>query len=54
MSAFELYEEIKAALKYFDLGFNQMNEVKVGIDDNLFCLQHGNKTIVIDVNKESI
>ncbi len=41
MTAEELYLEIKAALKYLDLGYHEMPSMSVWIDGNQLVFSHG-------------
>lgn len=41
MNAQELYDEIKAALKYFGLSFSQMDQVKVLLGEGQLVLRYG-------------
>lgn len=47
MNAQELYEEIKASLKFFELGFSEMDKVKVTFTEGAVQLHYGGRTIVV-------
>lgn len=52
MTAQELYDEMKAALKFFELNFNQMDQVLVTVMPNGIVLRHGGATVGLSVPKE--
>lgn len=50
MTLEQLYEEMKASLKFFDLRFNDMDQVTVHIDNHSseIVLTHNGRKICID------
>lgn len=44
----DLYEEMKASLKFFDLAFSKMHEVEMRSLDSKVEFSHGGRTIIID------
>ena len=46
-----LYQEMKEALRYFDLGFNDMKLVDVCIEGDRIIFEHGTKLVSIKVPK---
>ena len=51
MNAEELYEEIKAFLRYAGLAFADMDKVQVTIEDDKLVFHHGRTHVVINVNE---
>jgi hypothetical protein len=49
MNAQDLYEEIKAFLKYVGLSFNDMNKIEVSIaDSNTIMLKYDKVRVLLD------
>lgn len=48
MTMGDLYEEMKAALKFFDLAFSKMHDVEMDIIDGKVRFSHGGRSITID------
>lgn len=48
MSMGDLYEEMKASLKFFGLAFSQMHEVSLAVVDGKIAFSHGGRTITFD------
>lgn len=48
MKADELYQEIKDALRYFGLGFYEMNKMTVHFHDKSIAFSYEDKTLVIN------
>lgn len=47
MTGEELYEEIKAALRYFGLGFSQMDQIKVTFSNGAVQFHYGGRAIEV-------
>ena len=47
MNAQELYEEIKASLKFFELSFSEMGKVRVTFIEGAVQLHYGGRTIIV-------
>lgn len=50
MTADDLYEELKEALKYLGLRFHERDQVKVTIVDNELVFTYRGKSISFDIN----
>lgn len=50
MNMEELYEEMKAALKYFGLAFNEMDKVNMSLKDNAVIFTHGKASISVTLD----
>lgn len=44
----DIYEEMKAALKFFDLAFSKMHEVAFEVKDGQLVFSHGGRSVSID------
>ena len=53
MNAQDLYDEIKASLKYFGLAFSEMDQVTITTKLGLLCLSHGGRTITMNIEEKS-
>lgn len=49
MNAQDLYDEIKAALKYFDLQFGQMSEISFDCDAKELIFTYQNRSVIVQV-----
>lgn len=47
MTADDLYEEMKSALRFFGLSFHDKHLVEIRIQDSQLTFIHGNRTIVV-------
>ena len=47
MTMCDIYEEMKAVLKFFDLRFSEMHEVAFVIKDGAVIFSHGGRTISV-------
>lgn len=54
MSMSDLYEEMKASLKFFGLAFNQMHEVSLAVVNGKITFSHGGRTITFDDGFEAL
>lgn len=52
MNAQELYDEIKAALKYFDLMFHEMDKIQVTVLPNAIVLRHDEASVAFSLPQE--
>lgn len=50
MKADELYQEIKDALRYFGLGFHQMNEITVHFNEKSISFTYQDRTLIVTEN----
>lgn len=49
MTVQDVYDEIKAVLKYFDLQFCQMNEVDFMVSDDELIFTCQNRSVIVSV-----
>lgn len=50
VTADDLYEEMKDAMRYLGVRFHDRHLVKVKIEDNKLVFSHYSKSIAIDIN----
>jgi hypothetical protein len=53
MDAQELYDEIKAALKYFGLRFSEMDKVQIELQEGRMVLRYGVYAISLEAQKDN-
>lgn len=54
MTMGDLYEEMKASLKFFGLAFSQMHEVSLAVVNGNIAFSHGGRTITLDDGFENL